>query len=93
MRRSGIPAYPALGRFFDSMDQLAHAACIGRTQLYRIRKGEADFTPSQKSAIVADIMARMYVGQLEQEEEINLQSLYFAYNGHFDEFFKSEAKT
>lgn len=80
--------YPALGRFFDSTTDLANACCMSRSKLWSILKGERDFTPQEKKAIVADIMARMFMSRIEETDEVNLNSLYFAYNGHFDDMFK-----
>ena len=47
--------YPALRRFFRSNQELADAACMGRTRLWKIQKGEAEFTDQEKAAIARAI--------------------------------------
>ena len=49
------PAYPALRRFFRSNQELADAACMGRTRLWMIQRGEAEFTDQEKAAIARAI--------------------------------------
>ena len=49
------PAYPALRRFFRSNQELADAACMGRTRLWKIQRGEAEFTDQEKAAIARAI--------------------------------------
>jgi len=50
-----VPAYPALRRFFRSNQELADAACMGRTRLWKIQRGEAEFTDQEKAAIARAI--------------------------------------
>lgn len=47
--------YPALRRFFRSNQELADAACMGRTRLWEIQRGEAEFTDQEKAAIARAI--------------------------------------
>jgi hypothetical protein len=47
--------YPALRRFFRSNQELADAACMGRTRLWKIQRGEAEFTEQEKAAIARAI--------------------------------------
>lgn len=47
--------YPALRRFFRSNQELADAACMGRTRLWQIQRGEAEFTDQEKAAIARAI--------------------------------------
>jgi len=47
--------YPALRRFFRSNQELADAACMGRTRLWMIQKGKAEFTDQEKAAIARAI--------------------------------------
>jgi hypothetical protein len=47
--------YPALRRFFRSNQELADAACMGRTRLWKIQKGKAEFTDQEKAAIARAI--------------------------------------
>lgn len=80
------PIYPALGRFFETETQLANAACISRSKAWRCLNGidNEDFTPQQKKALMANVIARMCIGQLDPADmSIAVQ----AYEG-FDEVFK-----
>ena len=47
--------YPALRRFFRSNQELADAACMGRTRLWKIQRGGAEFTDQEKAAIARAI--------------------------------------
>jgi hypothetical protein len=47
--------WPALRRFFRSNQELADAACMGRTRLWKIQRGEAEFTEQEKAAIARAI--------------------------------------
>lgn len=47
--------WPALRRFFRSNQELADAACMGRTRLWKIQRGEAEFTDQEKAAIARAI--------------------------------------
>ena len=47
--------YPALRRFFRSNQELADAACMGRKRLWKIQRGEAEFTDQEKAAIARAI--------------------------------------
>ena len=47
--------WPALRRFFRSNQELADAACMGRTRLWQIQRGEAEFTDQEKAAIARAI--------------------------------------
>lgn len=47
--------WPALRRFFRSSQELADAACMGRTRLWMIQKGKAEFTDQEKAAIARAI--------------------------------------
>ena len=82
--------YPALGRYFDTTEDLASAACMKRSKLHKCLKGEQNFTPSEKRAIVTNIIARMCMREIEETDSLNIETLYSAYHGHFDEVFKAE---
>lgn len=47
--------YPALRRFFRSNQELADAGCMGRKRLWKIQRGEAEFTDQEKAAIARAI--------------------------------------
>ena len=82
--------YPALGRFFKSESELANAACISRAQAWKcLNEIEGkDFTPQQKKALMADIIARMCVGQLDPAD-MSLAVQAYESRANFDELFKA----
>ena len=55
--------YPALGRYFKSVSELADAACMGRTRATDILKGRKEFTEPEKLAIARAITIKQ--NQLE----------------------------
>lgn len=67
MRASG-GLYPALGRYFSTMQELAEAACMGRTRLWMIQRGKAEFTDNEKMAICNAIIAKIVAGEIEFKE-------------------------
>lgn len=82
--------YPALGRFFKSESELANAACISRGQAWKCLNGieGKDFTPQQKRALMADIIARMCIGQLDPAD-MSLAVQAYESRANFDELFKA----
>lgn len=83
---SGI--YPALGRFFDSLDDLADAGCMSRTRAHECMTGQKDLTLQEKKAIVNDIIVRFSNGEIDKTYEgIRIEDLLRA-RTEFDEVFK-----
>lgn len=82
--------YPALGRFFDNETQLANAACVSRAQAWKCLNGieGKDFTPQQKKALMANVIARMCLGQLDPSDMALAVQAYES-RANFDELFKS----
>ena len=82
--------YPALGRFFDNESQLANAACVSRAFAWKCLNGVdgKDFTPQQKRALMADIIARMCIGQLDSTD-MSLAMQAYESRANFDELFKA----
>ena len=85
--------YPALGRFFDTETQLANAACIGRAKAWRCLNGinGEDFTPQQKRALAASIIARMCMSEIGTEDMALVVQAYES-SANFDEVFKTGDK-
>jgi hypothetical protein len=82
--------YPSLGKYFANITDLANAACVSRTHTYECLKGDKQFTPQQKKAIVADIITRITRGdRWDEVDERDLPRLFEAYC-NFDEVFRSE---
>lgn len=78
--------YPALGRFFKSMTELAHAGCMSKTRLRDCLDGKKEFTRAEKKAISANIAAKL----LSQKsfDYSDLEKAVNAYKGDFDEIFR-----
>lgn len=82
--------YPALSRFYDTTDSLASTCCMSRKKLLKKLRGDIPFTTGEQRAICTDIMARMYAREIREEQEINMNSLYGAYNGQFEKLFRKD---
>lgn len=52
--------YPALGQYFRTVQDLADAACIGRTRATDCLAGRKDFSPQEKKAIWNCILVRHF---------------------------------
>ena len=78
--------YPALGRFFKNEAQLADAACISRGHAWKCLNGigGSDFTTHQKKALMANVIARMCIGELDNADMALAVQAY----EDFDEVFK-----
>lgn len=78
--------YPALGRYFENMTELAHAGCMSRTRLWEILNGRKDFTRAEKKAISANIMAKLMNRPSYDYQE--LENANEAWRGKFDEIYR-----
>ena len=79
--------YPALGRYFKNLTELAHAGCMSRTRARECLDGVKTFTRAEKKAISANIVT----GILTRSAFINyaeLEAAIDAWNGQFDEIYK-----
>lgn len=50
--------YPALGRYFKTVGDLANTGCMSRTRATDILKGRKEFTEQEKTAIVRAIVLK-----------------------------------
>ena len=80
--------YPALGRFFGSVTELANAACMSRSKAERCLYGKQDFTPQEKRALMANIIARMSIGDLNTSDMALAVQAYES-EENFNELFKA----
>ena len=80
--------YPALGRYFKNLTELAHAGCMSRTRARECLDGVKTFTRAEKKAISANIAASMMSGTSINYAE--LQDAIKAYQGEFDEIYKKK---
>ena len=75
--------YPAIGRFFRTKKELADAACMSPTKLWRCLKGKQSFTENEQKAIVRAILLKLYAEGKEQEMKEMFEAL-----TDFDKYFK-----
>ncbi len=87
MKRAS-PIYPSLGRYYSTIQDIADAACISRTQAWRCLTGKRKFTEKQKRAIANDIVVRFYTGEIEGTGRANEIDELLEARRHFDEIFK-----
>lgn len=80
--------YPALGRYFKNLTELAHAGCMSRTRARECLDGVKTFTRAEKKAISANIATSMMSGTSINYAE--LQDAIKAYQGEFDEIYKKK---
>ena len=78
--------YPALGRYFENLTELAHAGCMSRTRLWECLTGQKDFTRAERKAISANIIAGLL--RSKKYEYTDLEDAMKAYEGKFDEIYK-----
>ena len=84
--RAELKVYPRLGRYFRNCEELASAGCMKRNRLYKVLKGEKQFTDQEKRAIANSIIGKMVAGEIEATE---LQEMVKARES-FDEVFKTK---
>lgn len=86
--------YPSLCRYFENMTELAHAGCMSRTRLNDILHGRKVFTRSEKKAIAANIVMKLFSGHPNKcvdYKEVN--HAYAAWKGQFDEIYRRKEST
>lgn len=66
MKTTGI--YPSLGRYFRTQTELADAACMSRTVLWRCLTGRQPFTVQQKQAIANSIIGKMVAEEIDSSD-------------------------
>lgn len=84
-----VDLYPSLGRYFDNMTQLAHAANRSRTYVTECRYGKREFTRADKKAISANIAMRI----MDDQNHLDYSELTLAYYAwgsptRFDEIYR-----
>ena len=85
--RAVCPVFPSIGRYFGSVQQLADAACMSRSEATLCLRGKKDFTANQKRAIAANIIVRMERGELETHSGREILDMYSAFDD-FDTVFR-----
>lgn len=62
--------YPSLGRYFESLTELAHAGCMSRTRARECLDGIKPFTRAEKKAIAANILAKLLSKNMLDYDEL-----------------------
>lgn len=78
--------YPALGRYFKSQTELAHAANKSRVYVWECLTGQRDFTRADKKAISSNIAMKLMDSRSYDYQE--LEDAHTAWKGNFDEIYK-----
>lgn len=79
--------YPSLGRYFESMTELAHAANRSRDYVFRCLNGKRDFTRADKKAISANIAMKLMNSPSYDYQELEDANSAWK-DGKFDEIYK-----
>lgn len=81
--------YPALGRQFKSLTELAAAGCMSRTRARDCLDGVKTFTEAEKNAISANIVVRLVNKKNKTQAEWDeMQDAIKAWLGQFEEIYK-----
>ena len=78
--------YPALGRYFKSQTELAHAANKSRVYVWECLTGQRDFTRADKKAISSNIAMKLMDSRSYDYQE--LENAHTAWKSNFDEIYK-----
>lgn len=78
--------YPALGRYFGSLKELAEAGCMSRQRARDCLDGKKQFTDAEKKAIAANILAKNL--NARRGTPTDFENAIEAWNGNFDEIYK-----
>lgn len=82
--------YPALGKHFKSLTELAHAGVMSTRRLRDCLDGKKEFTRAEKKAISANIAAKLLSQQ--KFDYADLEKAVHAYQGHFDDVYRRSDK-
>ena len=82
--------YPALGRYFKNLNELAAAGCMSRSRARDCLDGVKQFTEAEKKAISANIALSFVHHKPAPEELRELWNAVKAWHGQFDEIYKKK---
>lgn len=85
MRAGASHLYPRLGRYFDTADELASAACMTRPSLLKALKGIRPFTEAEETAIRDRLVVKVL---RNPDEDLTVKELLSP--SSFDELFKTK---
>ena len=78
--------FPALGRYFKPLDELARAGCMCRQRMTDCLRGRKEFTDNEKMAICNAIIAKMVAKEIDNFDILDILN---ARSGRFDETFRT----
>lgn len=78
--------FPALGRYFKTLDELARAGCMCRQRMTDCLRGRKEFTDNEKMAICNAIIAKMVAKEIDNFDILDILN---ARSGRFDETFRT----
>ena len=78
--------FPALGRYFKTLDELARAGCMCRQRMMDCLRGRKEFTDNEKMAICNAIIAKMVAKEIDNFDILDILN---ARSGRFDETFRT----
>lgn len=82
MRASG-GLYPALGRYFKTLDELSRAGCMSRQRMTDCLAGRKEFTADEKQAICNAIIAMMVTREIENRDMLTILEARKDFDGTF----------
>lgn len=82
--------YPALGKHFRSLTELAHAGVMSTRRLRDCLDGKKEFTRAEKKAISANIAAKLLSSK--SFDYADLEKAVNAYKGNFDAVYRRSEK-
>ena len=80
--------YPALGRYFKNLNELASAGCMSRSRARDCLDGVKQFTEAEKKAISANILAKLLNNR--NGSPADFETALEAWSGQFDESYKKK---
>jgi hypothetical protein len=83
--------YPALGKHFKNMTELAHAGNMNRDTMRKCLNGERQFTRSEKKCISANIAMKLMNSTSYDYQE--LEDANRAWSGEFDEIYRRKEES
>ena len=84
--RASCGIYPALGRYFKTLDELSRAGCMCRQRMTDCLAGRKEFTDNEKMAICNAIIAKMVAKEIDNFDILDILN---ARSGRFDETFRT----
>ena len=81
--RASCGIYPALGRYFKTLDELSRAGCMSRQRMTDCLAGRKEFTDDEKKAICNAIIAKMVAREIENWDMLTILEARKDFDGTF----------